>query len=227
MSFGQGLTSKLDIKELGGRIFIDTPGLADKKLREEAAQTITEALQRGGMFKICFVVTLDSGRPRPDDLCTMKLVMDAAKIPENRYGVNFNKLSPEAMRILRNEVQKRRRLLETLFGDVKPTKFVFFNEVEPALNDPDDALVELPSGLGMFIKEMLALFVCEVSSVSGEDFEAQRAHAEQRLAEQRATMERQAEEERQKARQEEEEYQQKFAGVAGDEHRSGNPSTTN
>ena len=40
-----------------GVTYMDTPGLSDVKLREQAAAAIEEALKSGGKYSICFVVT--------------------------------------------------------------------------------------------------------------------------------------------------------------------------
>lgn len=48
------------------------------------------------MPQIFFVVTLESGRVKPDDLTTIKLVLDAAEmIGHNQYSILVNKVSPE------------------------------------------------------------------------------------------------------------------------------------
>ena len=65
INYGQGLTFQLDWKVHNGITYIDTPGLADIKLRQEAAKAITEALKKDGIYQIFFVITLQSGRLRP------------------------------------------------------------------------------------------------------------------------------------------------------------------
>lgn len=57
---------------------MDTPGLADIKLRKQAAKAITEALKRDGNYQIFFVITLEAGRIRPEDMATIKLVLESA-----------------------------------------------------------------------------------------------------------------------------------------------------
>merc|ERR1719502_462239 len=65
VSFGGGLTFQLDQKTIKHITYMDTPGLADVKLRKQAAEAITQALRMGGHFKIFFVVTLEAARLRP------------------------------------------------------------------------------------------------------------------------------------------------------------------
>ena len=90
VSFGSGMTYELDIAKIGKYIFMDTPGLADTNLREKAAKAITEALKQCGRYKIIFVIGLDSGRLRPEDVTVMRLVIESADI--DKYGVIINKL---------------------------------------------------------------------------------------------------------------------------------------
>ena len=59
---------------------IDTPGLSDAKLRQEAAAQITLGHQKGGPCGLVFFGTMEAGRVRVSDLITMKSVM--AALPE-------------------------------------------------------------------------------------------------------------------------------------------------
>mmetsp|Transcript_57679 Transcript_57679/g.137207 ORF Transcript_57679/g.137207 Transcript_57679/m.137207 type:complete len:535 (-) Transcript_57679:178-1782(-) len=95
VSFGSGLTYQFDVKQVGRHTFMDTPGLSDIQKRQQAADAITQALKRGGHYKIAFVVTLENGRVRADDLATMKLVLDAA--PITNYGIVVNQVQPKIL----------------------------------------------------------------------------------------------------------------------------------
>ena len=55
--------------------YVDTPGLADKKLRKAAGEAISTALKKGGEHKIMFFVTLRNGRPHNEDITTMKVII--------------------------------------------------------------------------------------------------------------------------------------------------------
>ena len=104
-SWGEGLTYGATFKShpnLPDVRFADTPGLADITKADGAATAITKALSDGVRNKkrcmIFFVVTLEAGRVRPDDLFTIKQVMESislrcndGKPSMNSYGVIFNK----------------------------------------------------------------------------------------------------------------------------------------
>ena len=101
-SYGGGLTYQLD-KKIRGRVqYIDTPGLADKKLREEAGKAISTALKAGGKYKIVFFVRLESGRPVNEDITTMKLILEAAPEIGKNYAVILPKITNGAAKGLRD-----------------------------------------------------------------------------------------------------------------------------
>ena len=103
-SYGHGLTYKLDEEVHNGIKYVDTPGLADKKLREEAGKAISTALKAGGKYRIIFFVRLEAGRPVNEDITTMKLVLDAAPEIGQNYGVIVPKItSGTAKGLLNNE----------------------------------------------------------------------------------------------------------------------------
>ena len=91
---GGGMTRGLQCVEKKERktILCDTPGLNDPWIRHEAAGNITQGLKKGGCFKVFFVVKLESGRVRPEDTTTMKLVLESAPIKENEYSIIINKV---------------------------------------------------------------------------------------------------------------------------------------
>ena len=94
---GKGLTSVLQCEEKNGKIYVHTPGLADEKQRKKAAKEIEKALKQDGDYRIFFVLTLESGRVRPQDKATMELVLQAAPEIGQNYGTIFNKISKRAL----------------------------------------------------------------------------------------------------------------------------------
>ena len=51
ISFGSSKTYRIDKKIKDGIMYLDTPGLADIKMREDAASAITEALRQNWRFQ--------------------------------------------------------------------------------------------------------------------------------------------------------------------------------
>ena len=79
-------------KHSDGRYYGDTPGLSDTMMRKEAAEEITKALSKNGMYKLIFVVTVEAGRAREDDVSTTNLVL-AAIHHKIHYGIIVNKVT--------------------------------------------------------------------------------------------------------------------------------------
>lgn len=72
---------------------MDTPGLQDFEMRKQAAVAITEALRKGGNYKIVFVITLEARRIRATDIGCMEMILDSADGQIQFYGLIVNKLS--------------------------------------------------------------------------------------------------------------------------------------
>ena len=112
INLGQGLTFKLDMKKHNGITYLDTPGLSDTKLRKQAAEAITTALKQGGTYQVFFVISLESGRVRPEDVTTIKLVLESASDIKH-FSLIINKLSTAVLDRLLDENAKNLRTMVT------------------------------------------------------------------------------------------------------------------
>ena len=169
IAFGSGKTYKLDKKEHDGILYLDTPGLADIKMRQAAASAITEALRLSGIYQIFFVVTLSAGRLRPEDLTTIWLVLlNAPDI--NQFSIIINKLSHKEYDGLQNNNEKLRLLepLDLMGGHHKYTVLLLLHN--PKLEDADDKIVNYP-GLLSFVSNAYCVNVypSNVSEIPGDD----------------------------------------------------------
>ena len=108
---GSGMTFKLDKFEKDGVIYMDTPGLCDLTMREQAAKAITEALRQEGQYRVFIVLTLEMGRLRPDDVSLIKLVLDSAS-DLTSYSLVLNQVNKAVKRKLTNEKLIYQKLLE-------------------------------------------------------------------------------------------------------------------
>ncbi|KAI9329612.1 hypothetical protein BDR26DRAFT_1011651 [Obelidium mucronatum] len=77
MSFSGGLTKETQCMRTADMVYIDTPGLADPRMENKAADEITKALKSGGHFRIIFVVSLQAGMVFNEDLVTMSRILDS------------------------------------------------------------------------------------------------------------------------------------------------------
>jgi energy-coupling factor transporter ATP-binding protein EcfA2 len=192
LSFGRGMTYQLDIQRPEGQpdTFMDTPGLSDTKLRKQAAEAITVALKQGGHFKIFFVLTLESGRVRPADVTTMKLVLDAA--PITSYGVIVNQVPPGTMREIhenpRNvDPQPMESILQCLWGTLRSDQrspWVKFVARLPDLEEQHNAVTELPQDLLVFVKALPGMSIdpAKVMAVREHEFEDQLKQSEETIS---------------------------------------------
>jgi len=172
ISIGKGLTTVCQ-KEVddSGTVYIDTPGLSDIKLREQAAKEIKKALQEGGLFRIFFVITTEEGRIRPDDKATMKLVLDAAPIGTS-YSVIVNKLQPEILQLLEDKEQVK-EFITILNEDLPGTASIHFAQFKQSLSAKNNVLAPLDPEFLNFISNspILQIEPAEVKDIKFSEFE--------------------------------------------------------
>jgi hypothetical protein len=123
-----------------GNCCLDTPGLLDITMREKATQEIKKALTKGGEFKIIFTITLESVRTRPDDLTTIKLVLEAAPTIRESYSILINKVFKEVLSEWENE-DRRVQFLELLNQGFSGTNHVFLNNFDRKCEAAGDEVV--------------------------------------------------------------------------------------
>lgn len=136
VAFGAGMTFQLDKKKHNGITYLDTPGLSDIKLRKQAAEAITTALKQGGTYQVFFVITLEAGRVRPEDMTTIKLVLESATDIKH-FSIIINKLSKKAFNGLLAENAEQ---LKTMITEL----VVLINSKD---NPPTVLLLELQNNL--------------------------------------------------------------------------------
>ena len=173
VSVGSGMTYQMERREHDGIVYMDTPGLADIRLRKAAAVAITTALRQNGMYQIYFVVTLESGRVRPQDLATIKLVLENAK-DITYYSLIVNKLTKTLYnKFLENEGQKLKQLVTELnFGgdtNAQPPAVLLLLR-EDDLDDADNAFTEM-NALRGFVEDAPCMIVVpdHVRDIPGDD----------------------------------------------------------
>jgi hypothetical protein len=174
VNFGKGKTKVLQKETIGMNTFMDTPGLADIKLREQAAQEITSALMAGGAYKIFFVITLEAERVRPADRTTLELVLASA--PITHYGIIINKLEKvEKDMLMSNTDGARDEVLAGLMTGL-PVKSLYFHfeERRDALAGVTDAVPSLDQELINFIQQVPAIEIKpeEVKAIQTNEFDA-------------------------------------------------------
>ena len=139
-SIATGLTAHLQwAKDDTGIKYGDTPGLADVRKREAAAEEISSALRAGGVYQLVFVLTLESGRVKPDDIATIQLVLAAIQKDDFQYAVIVNKVTENFLTSLGADEANLQKLMTTLNShSCTSTPFVFLYPKIAVLEDADD-----------------------------------------------------------------------------------------
>jgi len=182
---GGGMTYKLDVKEHYGQKWMDTPGLSCTKHRKAAAAAINEALEQGGTFRIVFVMTIESGRVRPDDITTINLVMQAcnAQVPQigdDQYAIFINKTSNAWLEQMDQKSREdwKTNNFSTAFQEkgMPTTKIVHFAPFVNEMNDANNKQVPLDPQTRVFIDSLPVLHIdpAKVEQVNSDDFDTVR-----------------------------------------------------
>ena len=155
-SLGSGKTNKMEEHEHDGKLFIDTPGLADPILREQSAKAINQALRKKMKIKIMFVMTLEGGHVRQQDQLTLRLVLEAMRgeIEENQYGIIINKTT--VCDACKRSMIDNSKITEELFfeSDIPQSNKIFQLPVDMEKVEEDDVLLCLPKKYSDFLKDL-------------------------------------------------------------------------
>jgi hypothetical protein len=173
VSWGSGLTYDLDEADVGERVHLDTPGLADKELRKKAAASIEEAIKCGAPMKIGFVLTLNAGRVVAQDVATLRVVHKAAPSIGSKYFIVINKISCDLVDKVYENIGK---ITASVFSDgIPPTPYIHVNCNDENLADKDNAVAPLPTAMAQFFDSVPVLQIkpSEVHHVDASTFEDQ------------------------------------------------------
>jgi hypothetical protein len=161
INIGSGLTSALQWETgLYGIHFADTPGLADIKSREQAAEEITNALKTDNDdHKLVFVVTLSNGRVSPQDVATIKTTLNALSQLEGEipYGIIANQISKGVMKRLKENKDDYNKLLVNLSTDSFSSHHKSFIHLYPKkdeLEDEENAVHQITDELQHFLQAL-------------------------------------------------------------------------
>ena len=139
-SFGKGLTYQMDEKTNKNGRFFDTPGLADRQLREAAGTAITEALKKGGEYKILFFLRTQSGRAVVEDITTFKLVLNSAPEIGHQYGLVINQVNNKLSKKFKENHENKKSFLTDIFSNIDPKRHCSLNNISflPTIKDAED-----------------------------------------------------------------------------------------
>lgn len=171
---GSGITYQFDKKVIPGLgVVMDTPGLGDTQKKHMAAAAITEALKQNGFYRIFFVMTEESGRIRPSDKATMRLVLDAAPTITD-YSVIVNKVEAEWLNELQADPRQAKEwITELMSGLPTLTANVTFMTRMDILAGKKDVAYSAPIEILNFIQSApgMAIKSTDVNDVVADEYD--------------------------------------------------------
>eukprot|EP00808_Paulinella_micropora_P008652 g53434.t1 len=155
-SYGSGMTvicqsQLLEQGPLAGQRVADAPGLSDPITRRKAAAEITKALKYNTNYKLIFVLSLESGRVRPDDCATVVSILLA--LPKGvPYNIIINKVSRRCLADLEDPAN-RTKLMASVATVVEQAwayaSDPLFVEHDPEAYDAPNCLLAKPIASGV------------------------------------------------------------------------------
>ncbi|KAF4149379.1 AIG1 family [Phytophthora infestans] len=150
--YGGGLTEFFRKHEHDGDVFMDTPGLADRKLMKKAAAAITEALRQSGAYKLFFMVRLENGRVVADDLSTIETVMSCIEATEDvPFTVIINNIKKRQYKAMMERGNAFKEVVTLVNAGKYTTSHILFAPTLDNLDEEDNAAVTLPDHVTRFI----------------------------------------------------------------------------
>ncbi len=165
ISPGMGLTQYSQAFPYRGRLYIDTPGLADKQIGTLAAQEIEKALKMDGDYRIFFIITLSSGRVRPEDINTITRVMDAVKNNEKSFNVIVNQISIKESKMLKNDLLSKRLISEQINSGKYKTQSIFYLEYDHNIDEENTEFITIDRTFKRFIYQDSMKFLLNKNNV--------------------------------------------------------------
>jgi len=142
LSLGKGFTAVNQYIRFKEEALIDTPGLGDVKLREQAANEITNALKQDGQYKIIFVCTLEMGRIRAGDITTMSTVLEAIGTEgrsQLKYSIIVNNIGKRSLKKIVQDPQELTQYFAA-FKNYYPNTIAFI-PCHPDANEEDNYII--------------------------------------------------------------------------------------
>ena len=136
-------------KHTDGIFYGDTPGLQDVQKAETAAGEITKALSKNGLYKLIFVVTIEAGRVRGEDVATINLVLKAINHKVS-YGIIVNKATTGLLKKMQCKEVREAVFAGLNSGEMK-TGYVHYMLRDDEIEDETDQVPSICEDLIEFI----------------------------------------------------------------------------
>ncbi|GLE10389.1 hypothetical protein PINS_up022490 [Pythium insidiosum] len=144
LSWGGGLTKDYQKYVAGDIAYMDTPGLADRTILEQAAKAITKALSEPGDYKLFFMVRMQAGRIVSEDLVTVERVLDSIDVPDLKFSILVNNLGRRQYDAMMQFGAEFKKVMALMNQGKYSTPHVCFIPTFRELEESDNQTIELP-----------------------------------------------------------------------------------
>ena len=143
---GTGRTKEQSALETEDYILVDTPGLTDIELADEAANQVTQALKMYSMLKLVFVCAVENNSVRTDDINTFQRVLSSISQIDyhNKILIVLNKLSKKWYREYTQDMEKKLKIARSILGPSVQAGNTLILERFEDLEDQENAIIEIP-----------------------------------------------------------------------------------
>ncbi|KAG7375230.1 hypothetical protein PHYPSEUDO_002395 [Phytophthora pseudosyringae] len=144
LSYGTGMTQFFQEFSHQGAVYMDTPGLADRKIKEQAAAAITQALRQSGTYKLFFMVRLENGRVVSDDLATIETVLDSIDMEDVPFSIVVNNVKKRQYEAMMKKSAEFFKVVTLINSSKYTTPCITFIPTLGSLDEMDNQCTELP-----------------------------------------------------------------------------------
>ncbi|GLD97315.1 hypothetical protein PINS_up005999 [Pythium insidiosum] len=176
LSWGGGLTKDYQKYVTGDIAYMDTPGLADRTILEQAAKAITKALSEPGDYKLFFMVRMQAGRIVSEDLVTVERVLDSIDVPDLKFSILVNNLGRRQYDAMMQFGAEFKKVMALMNQGKYSTPHVCFIPTFRELEESDNQTIELPNTVVEFLESRAPVIHIPrdaVSPINTQSFEAQ------------------------------------------------------
>ncbi|EFA74793.1 hypothetical protein PPL_11826 [Heterostelium album PN500] len=154
VAVGSGLTREFKTKTFGNLTVSDSPGLLDPIIMQLAIQEIEKSLKANPVCKIVFVIALEAGRVKDQDIdCINQILRAIINNTPISYGLIINKVTPPIAKLLKSTPTTLDAALHRL---IKKPSHQLILEKEESIEDQDNMMMNtvVRAGLLNFIGKL-------------------------------------------------------------------------
>ncbi|OWZ24262.1 hypothetical protein PHMEG_000741 [Phytophthora megakarya] len=145
ISYESGFTEVVEKYEHKGNVYMDTPGLSDRTLKQRAIAAIIEALRQSGTYKLFFIVRIENGRVVADDLAIIEMMISSIDQRDVPFTIIVNNIRKREYKAIMERGDEYMQFVTLINAGKYCTPHILFIPTLPDLDKKDNALVTLPN----------------------------------------------------------------------------------